>query len=301
MDFSNTIYDSTGHDNFVSITIANSMHSTHHLNTFMKQLLSTIDVDSLGSIYFRQLSMALPLVKIDLTSVQANLSFGKESICSPSIVTLPFSNITTGADVPPLHAIYSFYEEPDRQERNALSTMHHVFSQQLQNALEFKRLKLMTTKDALTGLGNRGGFDEACIRLASRCNRHKQQFALLVIDLDNFKAVNDNYGHQEGDRVLQEVANHIQSALRHSDEAFRFGGDEFCCLLDCETSTDLLAVANRLHKLVSTCELMQQRSISCSIGGAIFHPEESVEAVFKRADDALYRVKQAGKNAYLAA
>ncbi|MCW8091653.1 GGDEF domain-containing protein [Alteromonas sp. ASW11-130] len=301
MDYSNTIYDSTGQDNFVSLAQASSTYSTYHLNTFMKQLLSTIDVDTLGSIYFRQLSMALPLAKIDLTSIQPNLCFGSESICAPRIVTLPFVDIAGGLGTQNLFASYSFYEDPDRQERNTLATMHQIFTQQLQHALEFKRLKLITTKDALTGLGNRAGFDEACKRLSSRCRRHQEQFALLVIDLDNFKLVNDNHGHQEGDRVLQEVATHIKLALRHSDEAFRFGGDEFCCLLDCETSADLLAVANRLHQLVNNCAFMQMRGISCSIGGAIFHPEEEVDSVFKRADDALYRVKRTGKNAYLAA
>ncbi|NMH59697.1 GGDEF domain-containing protein [Alteromonas ponticola] len=299
MDYSNSIYDSTGQDNFVSIAQASSMYSVHLLNSFLQQLLTTIDLDSLCSVYFRQLSMALPLAKIDLTSVQDKLSFGKENTSSPVIVTLPFGTAT--ASTQDLFAVYSFIEELDRQERQTLAHMHNIFSQPLQHALAFKNMKLLMTKDALTGLGNRAGFDEACKRLAGRCNRHNDQFALLVIDLDNFKSVNDNFGHQEGDRVLQEVALHIQQALRHSDEAFRFGGDEFCCLLDCETSADLLAIANRLHQRVNQCDFMQKMKISCSIGGAIFHPEEHPDTVFKRADEALYRVKLSGKNAYLAA
>ncbi|MCW8107559.1 GGDEF domain-containing protein [Alteromonas ponticola] len=301
MDFSHTIYDSTGQDNFVSLAQASSAYSAHHMNTFMKQLLSTIDLDTLGSIYFRHLSMALPLAKIDLASVKEAMCFGQEKISAPCIVTLPFVNTAITTSGENIFAVYSFYEELERQERNTLATMHQIFAKPLQHALEFERLKLMMTKDALTGLGNRAGFDEASKRLSSRCNRHRSQFALLVIDLDNFKSVNDNYGHLEGDRVLQEVASHIAHALRHSDEAFRFGGDEFCCLIDCETSTDLLAVANRLHQRVNNCKFMQQKNISCSIGGAIFHPEENLETVFKRADEALYRVKLTGKNAYLAA
>ena len=163
------------------------------------------------------------------------------------------------------------------------------------------RLQQMATKDVLTSLGNRAGFEQSMIRQLGWAQRHNDPFALLVIDLDNFKYVNDNYGHREGDKVLVHVASHLVNVLRDEDEPFRYGGDEFCCLLDCQTQQQLACAAQRIQHSVNSSGYLRGLGVSCSLGGAIFREGDTTGSLFDRADSALYRVKSSGKNSYHAA
>lgn len=159
----------------------------------------------------------------------------------------------------------------------------------------------MATKDALTGLGNRAGFEQSMTRQLGWAQRHDEPFALLVIDLDNFKYVNDNFGHGEGDKVLAHVASHLSRMLRDEDEAFRYGGDEFCCLLDCQTQLQLACAAQRIQSSINSSSYLAGLEVSTSLGGAIYRDGDTVSSIFDRADNALYRVKNSGKNSYQAA
>lgn len=301
MDFSTTIYDSTAQDNFFSLPQPGPVLSPYQVSTFIGQLLSTIDVTTLGSVYYHQLMQYLPLTGVNVADIRHELCFGDLHALSKqeNMVSLPVCHLNNLQQVQQVH--YVFSRKISRRERTALAELHRFFCQQLSHALEFDRLQKMATKDPLTGLGNRNGFNEACARLISRCNRHHEQFALLIIDLDNFKAVNDSQGHQEGDKVLVKVAEYINSILRDSDEAFRFGGDEFCCLLDCDDANKLIAVAQRLKDAIDNCDYLCKNKVSCSIGGTVYRYSDDIASLFDRADVALYRVKQSGKNAYQAA
>jgi diguanylate cyclase (GGDEF)-like protein len=163
------------------------------------------------------------------------------------------------------------------------------------------RVQQMATKDVLTGLGNRAGFEQSMTRQLGWAQRHDEPFALLVIDLDNFKYVNDNFGHGEGDKVLAHVATHLENVLRDEDEAFRYGGDEFCCLLDCQTQQQLACAAQRIQMSIHSSAYLSRLGVSASLGGAIYRDGDSINSLFDRADNALYRVKNSGKNNYHAA
>ena len=163
------------------------------------------------------------------------------------------------------------------------------------------RVQQMATKDVLTGLGNRAGFEQSMTRQLGWAHRHDDPFALLVIDLDNFKYVNDNFGHSEGDKVLVHVASHLANVLRDEDEAFRYGGDEFCCLLDCQTQQQLACAAQRIQMSINSSNYLSRLGISTSLGGAIYRDGDTISSLFDRADNALYRVKNSGKNSYHAA
>lgn len=155
--------------------------------------------------------------------------------------------------------------------------------------------------DELTGLPNRTlGFDRLnlMVQIAQR-ERHK--IAVLFMDLDRFKAVNDNHGHQAGDKVLKEAAQRFTRCLRASDSVIRLGGDEFLVLLNqVQTEQDLIQVAENIISAISEPFRLNEEvsyQIGASIGGAIF-PNDALDAetLMRHADIAMYRAKRAGKN-----
>ena len=164
------------------------------------------------------------------------------------------------------------------------------------------RIHHLAHHDALTGLLNRAAFMEALARAMRRAKRHQHQLALLFIDLDNFKRVNDSLGHLEGDRVLRTVAQRIDACLRSSDLVARFGGDEFVVLLDdVHAREDVMVV---LMALLSVVEVPVQADgrdllVTPSIGIALY-PEHGrkAEELIQHADTAMYLAKSVGHAGY---
>lgn len=146
------------------------------------------------------------------------------------------------------------------------------------------QLRRRASSDPLTGLGHHGRFTE---RLAVARSGHT---AVLAIDVDQFKAVNDTYGHQEGDRLLVELVRALQGALRAGDDLYRIGGDEFAAVIEVNYSAEALAVAERL---VSAAHRVSR---TISVGAALREPGESAENTLRRADEALYGAKRAGRD-----
>ncbi len=166
---------------------------------------------------------------------------------------------------------------------------------------EQERVRLLAFYDALTGLPNRRLLDERISHALLVARRHKKQMALMFVDVDHFKQINDTYGHDIGDEAIKAVANRMREVLRASDTLARLGGDEFVVLLDDVSSAEAARkVAENLRrpfaeKLQFTDNLV---FISLSIGVAIWLPEEDedVTSWMKKADIALYDVKARGRN-----
>jgi diguanylate cyclase len=154
-------------------------------------------------------------------------------------------------------------------------------------------------RDSLTGLYNRLAYDERVVQEFARWKRYQQPMVLMVIDVDNFKAVNDTYGHKAGDKALVLIADQLRNNLRESDFLARFGGEEFVVLMP-ETDLDSAVIAaEKLRVAVEQCQFHYQNaqvSITISAGLAQLHKDDSTESLFKRADEAMYRAKQAGRN-----
>ncbi|HEY6897005.1 MAG TPA: GGDEF domain-containing protein [Rhodocyclaceae bacterium] len=163
-----------------------------------------------------------------------------------------------------------------------------------------EELTNLASHDALTGLPNRKLLsDRVQIALAS-ARRNSTQLAMLFIDLDEFKPINDTLGHEFGDQLLKKAARRIEACMRESDTVARFGGDEFIVLLpNIESPVDALAAAEKIRLTIShPFELAgQSRKISTSIGIAIFPEHGSDEsALYKNADAAMYQAKKDGRN-----
>lgn len=193
--------------------------------------------------------------------------------------------------------IYSSDQAISPLSQRRLSELESQWLFALRNALVVTRLQQLALRDTLTGLGNRRYFDEAFARSLQLAERKNQQVALVLLDLDNFKQVNDNFGHHAGDDVLLAVADAMRTTLRASDTLFRFGGDEFAVLLCGEDAQSVELVAHRLVKSISSHHQCEKFNVSASAGLACYRTADTDKTLFGRADAALYQAKLAGKNA----
>ena len=156
--------------------------------------------------------------------------------------------------------------------------------------------------DEITGLLKRASFLEKLEATYEESRRYQRRFGLLFIDLDDFKSVNDNYGHGEGDKVLAETARRMVSSIRKSDTVGRMGGDEFAVLLsEIEQPGDLDVVAEKILKQLSAPFTISNHFVQLGVSiGACHFPEHkgTPESLLKKADAAMYLAKKAGKNTY---
>ncbi|MBU6418448.1 MAG: GGDEF domain-containing protein [Proteobacteria bacterium] len=157
------------------------------------------------------------------------------------------------------------------------------------------RLGQQNMTDALTGIPNRRAYDHRLAVEVSRAGRTGDALCLLLADIDQFKAYNDEYGHPAGDTALQCVARLLRGALRPYDFLARYGGEEFAIVLPSTDLTDALMVAERIRALVAGADL-PHRKLSVSLGVSRLDIESGPRALMLAADNGLYRAKAAGRN-----
>ena len=166
---------------------------------------------------------------------------------------------------------------------------------------ELRKAEQSAVTDALTGLGNRHTMEDAFPREIERSVRDGRKLALIMLDLDNFKVLNDRYGHVVGDRVLAAIARTLKRQFRPDDILVRYGGDEFAVLLPNVSEGQALAIAERTREAVASENLSLREddtlSVSVSIGVAELGLHQSLDALLGAADAAMYRAKRSGRNA----
>lgn len=277
-----------------------NMLTTSESSNIMRRMLQSIDLEEVATTYFELLSVKLPCTSIRIRFAEQDFFFGVATPNSRSMkISLDYGH-PFGA---PQHAqlAYVFSQVLTPGQRKLLSEIHAIYAMGLKHALEYYRIRQLATKDMLTGLCNRSHFNDSLQKLISMSVRNQHSFGLLILDLDNFKQVNDRDGHQQGDEVLIEFAHLLTSSLRDSDHAFRFGGDEFCCLLIDSDQDANEQVAKRIQKATAEHPLFKQYDVSTSVGATTFHESDTQKTLFKRADMALYQAKHSGKNLFKAA
>ena len=177
----------------------------------------------------------------------------------------------------------------------------------LENATNLERLKRVGLTDSLTGVNNRRFFDQRLIEETARAQRTNEPLACLFMDVDHFKAVNDQHGHQLGDQVLRKIAGLIREQLRASDVLGRYGGEEFSALLVNANSDSALEIAERIRAVIEkqsfTTSESQTMSVTISIGVATLptkcadiESDRLSEDLVDRADQAVYQAKHKGRN-----
>lgn len=200
------------------------------------------------------------------------------------------------ADMPGHNGIYEL--------ENLESALSNLFSELNLTDAALSKMKTIAVTDPLTGLKNRRAFENYIAQCSRTLDRTAHALAILYMDLDGFKVVNDRYGHDMGDKLLSEVSKRLENAVRSSEILSRIGGDEFLIALTVPTDDAASAVAQaarRIMKEISRPFFLENDEIhvGCSIGASIF-PDDSTElqTVIKYADKALYYSKSHGKNKY---
>ena len=166
----------------------------------------------------------------------------------------------------------------------------------IENAQRFREARQLADLDALTGLHNRRYFHETLAREVARAQRYSRSLALVVFDLDDFKAINDRIGHLAGDGVLAEAADRVRDVVRSADVACRIGGDEFAVILPESSLKDADQLYKRLEQTISHHPVAQAGIVHLSAGVTELRPDDDAISFFERADDALYRAKEAGRD-----
>ena len=183
--------------------------------------------------------------------------------------------------------------EHHRREAEALAEINTAL--QAANA----RLEALATTDPLTSLPNHRALVAALDTEIARARREGEPFALLFLDIDHFKSVNDTYGHSVGDAVLAEFAACVRVCLREDDILGRWGGEEFLALLPSTGADEALLIGERVRAAIAGHPLAAQDGLTmtCSIGAAACPPQEAVrQALVAAADQALYAAKRLGRN-----
>ncbi len=262
-----------------------------HLNTVLQ---TTLDLEEICQLFFEEVQFAIPLDSLTFEGLNDNqaVSCGRISVhkCNYGLII----NREKLGEVS-----FTRRKRFSEQELGLLETLIALLIYPLRNGLMYQEALQTAMKDPLTDLGSRAAMASSLCRDIELAQRHHQPFAVLLMDIDKFKSVNDEYGHSAGDEVLKSVAKAIKKITRQTDESFRYGGEEFLLVLDKADDDTAERIAERLRSAVQQLDTYyhkQKINTSVSIGIATVRAEDTTESLFNRADKALYHAKQGGRN-----
>ncbi len=187
--------------------------------------------------------------------------------------------------------------QEEHSERTGI--LQSAREQLLENRLLVNNLSILREKsrtDGLTGVLNRTTFMELLFDEVTRSQILEYQLALLILDIDDFKKINDTHGHPTGDKILQGMGAMLKSSLRRNDVVARYGGEEFAVLLTHAPLEQATQIAEKIRANLAAMSVPDAPRITVSVGCTAYSPDESPEHFFKRADNALYLAKREGKN-----
>jgi diguanylate cyclase (GGDEF)-like protein len=202
-------------------------------------------------------------------------------------------------------ALEFYCRDPQAADADALESLNVIamqIAQYEQRMSAERQLRHVASHDALTGLQNRAALERELSRAIKRSNRHRMRFAVMFIDLDRFKQINDTLGHGVGDMMIRVCGERLQALLREDDTVARFGGDEFVLLMESLSSpSDAAVLAKRALACFEEPFLTDghELHISASIGVSVYPEDGSdAETLVKNADTAMYRAKERGRGTY---
>jgi diguanylate cyclase (GGDEF)-like protein len=205
-----------------------------------------------------------------------------------------------GRELRPVGTLSLFWRsdlEPGQQQIEDAEKLAASCIPAIENARRYGEARKLAETDGLTGLYNQRFFQETLRREVTRAHRYQRKLTLIVFDLDDFKSINDQVGHLAGDRVLAQAADRLREAVRSVDVACRIGGDEFAVIMPESASTDGEQLFRRVHNSMRGTALgPDEQRLRLSGGIAELLHGDTPASLFERADAALYRAKELGKD-----
>lgn len=258
------------------------------------KLQTTLDVSQLLEIFFKETKKAVAIDGLSYEFSKQKLIFVQGKLAAHKArYSLQTSNSFMG-DIT-FHCRHKIREFELANLEGLMSSLVYP----LRNALQYKKALDTAYKDPLTGASNRVALDKSLKRDISLAKRHKQNLSVLMMDLDHFKQVNDNYGHSMGDKVLQKSVKAIEHCIRQTDMCFRYGGEEFLIVLNNANQVGALDIARRICKTVEEMSFKHSKGtlkITTSIGCATLQDKDDKQSLMERADKMLYKAKRQGRN-----
>jgi len=253
-------------------------------------------------IYFLQKNLVFPITQL-VTHIQntdiLHISYSRDQLADRKdeigVVAKAFNDL-----INKLAASQSSLWRTNSELQALTSTLEHKVEQRTQELLEAnRRLDFIAHTDSLTGLGNRLQFMDIYQQRFKQAQRHQHNFAILMIDLDGFKKVNDEYGHAAGDAILKTIGDRFLNAFRGGDYAFRMGGDEFIFLIEeYKDRDDLIIIVQKLQSHILEPVMYEDTflPVGLSIGIACLEDSYDIEAhtLLSHSDIAMYKAKKAG-------
>ncbi|MFT4799648.1 MAG: diguanylate cyclase (GGDEF)-like protein, partial [Candidatus Azotimanducaceae bacterium] len=259
----------------------------------MQALQTSLEMETLLNIFFDQVQSTVAFdgfsYKLDLLDLEINV--GKQSVHSCSY------RLITQQDYLGELTFFRNRRFPER-DLAVLEGLLNVIVFPLRNAIRYRDAVTAALADPLTGAGNRIALNNTLQREIELAKRYEQSMAVLMIDLDHFKCINESFGHTLGDQILKGLVQTIKNEIRGSDIVFRYGGEEFVVLLTNTQQATAMEIADRLRLSVNAMQVEregEQVNASVSIGVSMLHPDDSVKRILERASFAMFNAKSEGR------
>lgn len=255
----------------------------------LQQLHASLDPRTVFACYGKMLEQYLPIQGVRLLSNVHKLTWGKRYG-----ISLKHQLICNGVS---LNIQYQLFTPLTPSQSALLQELEPLLQQPLANAILYQEMSTQAMFDSLTGLGNRHYYNQSLKKAIARAHRKQGVISLVVLDLDNFKQLNDKFGHKCGDYILKEFGDVIRNTIRNTDQAFRIGGDEFVVIVQGTIQAASL-LCERIVTGTNQHHCFNQFGVSCSLGAAESNDILEAEQLYELADKALYQAKASGRNGY---
>lgn len=261
------------------------------LATFLQ---TTLDYQALLTLFQREIAPAVLVDGIRFENAENKIDF------SIGLQNPHSCNYQLKAQNEVLGSIYFYRSTRFREHELAnIEALMGTLVYPLRNAMRYREALDQAFRDPLTGAGNRIALNDNLVREMELSRRHGYQLSLLMLDLDHFKAINDNFGHIIGDEILKAVVEKIKDCIRQTDICFRYGGEEFVVLLNNAHIADARLIAERIRMSISEMFMQTEKGplqVTISTGLAVLEDKDSGINLIDRADKALYQAKNSGRN-----
>ncbi len=241
-------------------------------------------------------TLALPVIYTFVyLALPGNLALAALAVLQSGMVAIGLARFWSGADPSVAAMLAGFYTW-----NAVVIIVLHFFSRFKEHYVEARiradQMTYLAFNDYLTGLPNRRGIERILQDEVERARRYNRPLSVVMVDLDYLKRINDTFGHDVGDRTLQEVADLLSREVRRTDRVGRWGGEEFLIVAPETDRKAAWVLAQRLKETLESHPLDQVGAVTASYGVASFRPSDTVQSLIKRADEALYRAKTGGRN-----